>query len=338
MKIVRTDAELHLPTLDDRLRAEGHEVILLPDGVGEAELIEAVRAACILMMCYTPVTRRVIEAAPKLRGIVKYGVGIDAIDIPAAKDHGVTVVNVPEYAESTVAEGAFLFMLALLRKLPALSVEMQTKGWTWPEPRWLGRDVAGLTVGLVGLGRIGRSMARMAGAGFGARIIAFDPHQPDEVFLSAGVERAPTLRALLDVSDVVSLHTVLTDGTRGMIGSAEFEAMKPDAILLNVSRGALVDETALVAALDAGRIAGAGLDVYAREPLTPGHPLLNRPNVILLPHLTFWTHDAMRRLEDDTYARITELIERRPVTVRSSDPRLKEQPGAAYPALGSHRA
>ena len=128
MKIVRTDAELYLPTLDDRLRTEGHDLVLLPDGISQEALIEASRDADILMMCYTPVTRAVIQAAPKLRGIVKYGVGIDAIDIQAAKDHGVAVVNVPEYAENTVAEGAFLLMLALLRKLPARSAAMRASG------------------------------------------------------------------------------------------------------------------------------------------------------------------------------------------------------------------
>jgi D-3-phosphoglycerate dehydrogenase len=329
MKIVRTDAELYLPTLDDRLRDVGHNLVLLTDGVTQEALIAETRDADILMMCYTPVTRAVIEASPKLRGIVKYGVGIDAIDIPAAREHGVTVVNVPEYAENTVAEGAFLLMLALLRKLPALSAEMRASGWTWPEPRWLGRDVAGLTVGVIGFGRIGQCMARMAGAGFGAHVIAFDPHQPDEQFTAQGVERV-TLNDLLARADVVSLHTVLTDETRHIIGAAELARMKPGALLINVSRGALIDEPALISALDKGQIAGAGLDVFEKEPLRPDHPLQNRPNVILLPHLTFWTEQAMSRLEDDTWDRLSELIEGRPVTIRSTDPRLKGQKGATY--------
>lgn len=329
MKIFRTDAELYLPTLDDLLRAAGHELVLLPDGVSEADLIAAVRDADILMMCYTPVTRAVIEGAPHLRGIVKYGVGIDAIDIDAAKARGVTVVNVPEYAEATVAEGAFLLMLALLRKLPALSATMEADGWTWPEARWLGRDVAGLTVGIVGLGRIGRAFARMAGAGFSARVIACDPHQPDAVFAASGVERV-SLGDLLARADVVSLHCVLTGETRHLIGARELARMKPGALLINVSRGALVDEAALVAALDEARIAGAGLDVYEREPIGIGHPLLHRPNVIALPHLTFWTEQAMARLEADTWDRLAEMIEGRPVTIRSADPRLRGQAGAVY--------
>ena len=329
MKIVRTDAELYLPTLDERLRADGHDVILLPDGIPETALIEATRDADILMMCYTPVSRRVIETAPRLRGIVKYGVGIDAIDIPAAKDHGIIVVNVPEYAENTVAEGAFLLMLALLRKLPALSATMRADGWAWPEPRWMGSDLSELTVGLVGLGRIGRSMARMTGAGFGAKVIAHDPHQLEAAFSAAGVEPVE-LDELLSRADAISLHTVLNDETRHLIGAAELARMKPGAVLVNVSRGALIDEQALIRALDEGRIGGAGLDVFEREPLDPSHPLQGRHNVILLPHLTFWTHQAMERLEEDTWARLCELIEGRPVTIRSKDPRLQAQAGAVY--------
>lgn len=330
MKIVRTDAEVYLPTLDDRLKDEGHDLVLLSDGVSEADLIDAVADADILMMCYAPIGRSVIEAAPKLRGIVKYGVGIDAIDTLAARDNGVVVVNVPEYGERTVAEGAFLLLLALMRKLPSLISVMQTEGWTWPEPRWLGRDIAGMTLGIVGLGRIGRALAQMAGAGFGARVLAFDPHQSQEIFDRAGVKRCETLESLLENSDAISLHTVLNDQTRHLIGKRELGRMKPGAVLINVSRGELVDEASLIQALDTGHLGGAGLDVYVREPLPRDFALFNRPNVILLPHLTFWTAEAMARLEEETYARIAELVEGRPVTIRSRDPRLQDQSGAVY--------
>lgn len=331
MRIVRTDAEVPLPRIDDRLRAEGHELILLPDGVTEDDLCAAVRDADVLMMCYTPITARVIAAAPALRGIVKYGVGIDAIDITSARARGIPVVNIPEYAETTVAEGAFLLLLALMRRLPPLMDTMRADGWTWPEPRWLGRDIAGMTLGLVGLGRIGRSMARMAGAGFGARVLAFDPDKPDAAFEEAGAARAHSLDELLERSDAVSLHTVLNDDTRHMFGAPQLARMKPGALLINVSRGGLVDEPALIRALDSGHLGGAGLDVFAKEPLDRDHPLIGRPNVILLPHLTFWTAEAMERLEEDTYARLAEMIEGRPVTVRSADPRLRNQTGACYP-------
>ena len=296
MKIIRTDRELETPHVDATLRAAGHDLRLLPDGIAEDALIEAVRDADLLLMCYTPITARVIAAAPRLKGIVKYGVGIDAIDIPAARARGIAVVNIPEYAEETVAEGAFALMIALARKLVPLQREMQAQGWAWPTQRWLASDIAGKTVGLVGLGRIGRSMARMAGAGFRARVLAYDPHVPAAVMQAAGVSRCDDLRGMLAQSDFVSIHCVLNPDTRHLIGPAELAAMKPSAFLINVSRGAIVDEPALLAALERGTIAGAGLDVFSQEPLArTGHPLsrlYQMPNVVLSPHLTFYTAEA----------------------------------------------
>lgn len=329
MKAVRTDAELECPGIDAGLRARGVELVTLPDGIPEAELCAAVADADLLLMCYTPVTARVIEAAKNLKGIVKYGVGIDAIDIPAAIRHGVPVVNVPEYAEETVAEGAFALMIALAKRLPEISGAMQRDGWVWPEQRWLGRDISGSTVGLVGCGKIGRSMARMAGQGFRAKVLGFDPNADPAALAAIGIEKVDDLETMLAACDFVSIHCVLNDKTRGLIGKAELACMKPSAVLVNVSRGALIDEAALVEAVVAGRIGGVALDVYSQEPLKKsGHPmsaLFGRDNVILFPHLTFFTQEAMRRLEEDTLARCFEILDGRPVTVRSRDARLRAQ-------------
>ncbi|MBZ9918520.1 MULTISPECIES: NAD(P)-dependent oxidoreductase [unclassified Mesorhizobium] len=329
MKAVRTDRELECPGIDAGLRARGVELVTLPDGISEAELKAAVADADLLLMCYTPVTAEVIDAAPRLKGIVKYGVGIDAIDIPAAMRRGIPVVNVPEYAEETVAEGAFAMMVALAKRLPAITAAVSRDGWIWPEPRWLGRDISGATLGIVGCGKIGRSMARMAGQGFHARLLGFDPGVDAETMRAAGIEKADDLQAMLRACDFVSIHCVLNDSTRGLIGKAELACLKPSAIIVNVSRGALIDEAALVEAIVSERIGGAGLDVYSVEPLAKsGHPLgalFGRDDVILFPHLTFFTHQAMRRLEDDTLARCFEILDGRPVTVRSSDPRLRAQ-------------
>ena len=330
MKAVRTDRELECPEIDAGLRARGVELVTLPDGIPEADLVSAVADADLLLMCYTPITARVIEAAPKLKGIVKYGVGIDAIDIPAAMKRGIPVVNVPDYAEETVAEGAFALMIALARRLPAITAAVSRDGWVWPQQRWLGRDMSGATLGLVGCGKIGRSMARMAGQGFRARVLGFDPGVDAETMHAAGIEKVDNLHAMLRACDFVSIHCVLNDRTRGLVGKAELACLKSTAIIVNVSRGALIDEAALVEAIVSGRIGGAGLDVYSMEPLArSGHPmsaLFDRDNVILFPHLTFFTHEAMRRLEDDTLARCFEIIEGRPVAIRSHDPRLRAQP------------
>lgn len=318
-RVVRTDRELELPGVDAALRAAGHALVLLPGGVTEDQLLAEVRDADLLLTCYTPVTRRVIEAVAKLRGIVKYGVGIDAIDIAAAARRGIPVANVPDYAEETVAEGAFALLIALAKKLKTIQRAMDRNGWIWPQREWLASDLAGKTVGVVGLGRIGSSFARMAAA-FRMRVLAFDPYVKNTV---------SDLRAMLAESDFVSIHCVLNEETRHLIGEAELRAMKPTAYLINVSRGLIVDEMALRRALQERRIAGAALDVFSSEPLArSGHPLsalYSMDNVILSPHLTFYTREAMARLEAETLERCIEVLEGRPVTVKSRDPRLRAQ-------------
>lgn len=329
IKVIRTDRELECPHVDAGLRARGLNLVTLPDGVAEEALVKAAADAEIILMCYTPITARVIDSAPRLRGVIKYGVGIDAIDIEAAKRRKIPVVNVPEYAEETVAEGAFALMITLARKLGPLQRAMKSEGWVWPKPEWLGNDLAGKTLGLVGVGRIGRSLARMAGHGFRMRVLGFDPHVDRNTMHRAGVEKCDSLAELLSAADFVSLHSVLNAETRHLIGKAELAKMKPSASLINVSRGALVDEVALVEALMHGQIAGAGLDVYSQEPLLlSGHPLsalFTMPNVVLTPHLTFYTHEAMERLEEETLARCDELLSGRPLMVKSHDPRLRSQ-------------
>ena len=328
-KAVRTDAELECPRLDAGLAARGVRVITLPDGVTEEALAAEVVDADLLLMCYTPITSRIIESASRLRGIVKYGVGIDAIDIEAAKRRRIPVVNIPTYAEETVAEGAFALLIALAKKLGPLRDEMRSQGWAWPEAKWLAHDLSGKTLGLVGVGCIGRSMARMAGAGFRMRVLGFDPNVDADTMAKAGVEKCSSLDELLEASDAVSLHAVLNPSTRHLIGRAELKRMKPTALLINVARGGLVDEAALLEVLVEGSIAGAGLDVFQQEPLRlTGHPLsplFSLPNVLLMPHLTFYTHEAMRRLEEETLARCDELLAGHPVLIRSQDPRLRSQ-------------
>ena len=332
MKIVRTDRKLQTPIVDATLREAGHELVLLPDGTSEQNLISHVRDADLLLMCYQPVARAVIMAATRLRGIVKFGVGVDAIDIPTASERGIPVVNIPEYAERTVAEGAFALMVALARRLPSLLRHMDKDGWAWPEPSCMGSDIAGQTVGIIGLGRIGRSVAQIAGAGFQARVLAYDPYVSRDEMKRLGVMKIDRLGDLLRQADFVSIHAVLNDETRHLLGENELAQMKESAFLINVSRGEITDEHALLSALQEGRIAGAGLDVFGLEPLDrKDHPLaslFDMPNVILTPHLAFYTRQAMERLEMEVLERCRELLEGRPVTIKSDDPRLRAQRGA----------
>ena len=328
VKIIRTDAELECPGLDAALRERG-ELVLLPDGVSQERLREETRDADLLLMCYTPITSGVLEGVRQLKGIVKYGVGIDAIDIDTAKARRIPVVNVPAYAEETVAEGAFALMIALAKKLRPLQKAMDSEGWVWPESRWLASDLSEKTLGLVGLGRIGTSMARMAGRGFNMRVLAYSPRTTAEAVKAAGAEKRDDLRAMLGECDFVSIHAVLNPETDGLIGADELAAMKPSAFLINTARGAILDEAALLDALRSGAIAGAALDVFRDEPLDKAdhalRDLFEMDNVILTPHLTFFTREAMDRLTADTLARCDELLRGAPVLIKSQDPRLTSQ-------------
>lgn len=332
MKIVRTDMELETPYVDQTLRDQGHDLVVLPDGVSEDILTKEIEDCDILLMCYTPITKNVIDSAKRLKAIIKYGVGIDAIDIPAANARGIVVVNIPEYAEETVAEGAFAMLIALSKKLPTLQKQMHNKAWVWPSREWLGVDIAEKTLGIIGCGKIGSSMARMAGLGFRAKVVGYDPSRSKEDMEKRGIQKYDDLAEMLKECDFISLHAVLNKETKHLIGAKEFSVMKETAIIINSARGALIDEMALLDALEKKQIAGAGLDVYSQEPLNKtDHPLkrlYEMDNVILLPHLTFYTHEAMHRLELETMERIAEVMENRPVTIKSKDPRLQNQPQA----------
>lgn len=323
LKIVRTDRELEMPHVDASLRELGATLVTLPESITERELTQELVDADLLLTCYAKISRAVIENSPRLKAIIKFGVGVDAIDIVAAQERSLPVVNIPDYAEETVAEGAFALMLGLAKRFKPIQNAMQQDGWAWPEPRWLANDLAGKTLGIVGVGRIGTKVARMAGA-FRMRVLGYDPHatnMPGERFADLG--------EMLEECDFVSIHCVLNENTRGLISEAEFSRMKLNAFLVNVSRGEIVDEAALLRALQMGRIAGAALDVYGQEPLTKnGHPLsalYTMDNVLLWPHLTFYTKEAMRRLELETLERCMEAIQGRLLTVKSHDPRLRAQ-------------
>jgi D-3-phosphoglycerate dehydrogenase len=326
-KVVRTGRELEMPLVDRRLREWGAELVLLPDGTPQAELAHALADADLLLMCYAPITEGVISGATRLKAIVKYGVGIDAIDIEAARARGIPVVNVPAYAEETVAEGAFALMMALFKRFSPIQRAMQTEGWIWPEARWMAHDLAGKTLAIVGLGRIGRSMARMAAA-FRMDVLAYNPGLKTSD-MPAGVQLCEELDTMIARCDVLSIHCVLNAQTRHLIGARELARLKPSAFLVNVSRGEIVDEAALLPALAERRIAGAALDVYGIEPLAKsGHPLsalYGMDHVLLWPHLSFYTQEAMQRLEEETLARCREALTGQPLTVASNDPRLRAQ-------------
>ncbi|MGB3894648.1 MAG: 2-hydroxyacid dehydrogenase [Mycolicibacter sinensis] len=236
-----------------------------------------------------PLTGEELRSAPWLRLVHKFGVGINTIDVDAATACGVAVANMPGANAASVAEGTVLLMLAVLRRL--LPLDRATRqGRGWPTDPALGehcRDIGGCTVGVVGYGSIAQRVAGMVSA-MGARVL----------HTSTGDDGRPGWRPLPDLlaeADVVSLHVPLTAATEGLIDRAGLQRMKPDAVLINTSRGQVVDEPALAEALAGGQLAGAGLDVFAVEPVGADNPLLGLDNVVLTPHVSWYTADTMRR-------------------------------------------
>ena len=236
-----------------------------------------------------PLSGQDLAGAPRLRLVHKLGAGVNTIDVDAAPAHGVAVANMPGANAASVAEGTLLLMLAALRRLPELD-RATREGRGWPSDPTLGetvRDIGGCTVGLVGYGNIAKQVERILVA-MGADVI----HTSTRDDGSAGWRSLPDL---LSACDIVSLHLPLTHATAGLLGRDALARMKSDAVLVNTSRGPIVDEEALADALRTGKLAAAGLDVFAVEPVPADNPLLRLPNVVLTPHVTWYTADTMRR-------------------------------------------
>lgn len=251
----------------------------------------------VLSMLTDRITRSVLESAPRLRVIGNCAVGFDNIDIAMASERGIQVCNTPDVLTDATADLAWALLLSAARNIPEADRYVRAGSFRrWQVGAFLGAAVHGSTIGIVGLGRIGRAVARRA-RGFDQRILyAQRSRAPAEVEQSLGAERV-SLDELLSMSDFVSLHVPFTTETRHLIGARAFERMKPRAILVNTSRGAVVDEAALVSALQAGRIASAGLDVYEHEPaIHPG--LLGLPNVVLTPHIGSATAETRSRMSE----------------------------------------
>ena len=271
----------------------------------EDEVIAAAGKAHGILVQYAPISRRVIENLKKCRVIARYGIGVDMIDQEAASEAGITVVNVPDYCIEEVSDHTVALILACARKLFRLDTAVRGGRWDFAvaEPVFRLKDS---TVGLVGLGKIaGRVAAKLQG--FGCRLLAYDPYLSEEAAERLGV-RLTDLPQLLEMSDVVSLHAPLTPETRHMIDEAALRRMKKTAHLINTSRGSLVDQASLAAALREGWIAGAGLDVLEEEPVAPGNPLLDLENVILSPHAAFYSADSLRDLQILTARAAAEVL------------------------------
>ncbi len=289
-------------------------------GLSEDELCEAVKdVRALIVRSQTQVTAKVLAAAGQLEIVARAGVGVDNVDVRAATDHGVIVVNAPHANTISTAEHAFGLMLAAARNTPQGHASLQ--GGAWERSKLQGVEVAGKTLGVVGLGRIGSEFAKRARA-FEMRVIAFDPYVTADRAAALGVEMME-LDDLLAEADFITLHTALTDANRGMINAERLAKMKKNAILVNAARGALVDEQALYDAVSNGTIAGAAIDVFSEEPAV-GNILTTHPRIVVTPHLAASTNEAQDRAAIDVAEQVLEVLAggapRFPVNVPTVDP------------------
>jgi len=280
--------------VEDILKQAGIEV-LVETRKSEDELASlASDVDGIIVRSSSRITPKILESAPGLKLIGRAGVGVDNIDVPAATARGVVVMNTPFGNTTSAAEHSVAMLLALARNIPR--ADQKLRGGEWDKKSFTGVELSGKVLGVIGLGKIGQKVAR-AGRGLDMRVLAFDPFITGDRAKELGVELAET-DEVLAAADFLTLHVPLNDKTRNLIGAGALRKMKPTARIINVSRGGVVDEDALCAALKENRIAGAALDVWGHEPITES-PLFDLPNVVATPHLGASTEEAQERVAED---------------------------------------
>ena len=279
------------------LRGAGDVVELFKPGIdAAADSAEAAWAAADgLVIRTSPLPAGRLARCPRLKVIGKHGVGVDNIDIAAATAAAIVVFNTPGANALAVAEGAVALMLAVVKRLRA-GHDLVASGRFAERGPWRAGDLSGKTLGLVGGGRVGAQLTRIAARGFGMRVLVYDPYATAAQADAMGAEKFASLDAMLAASDIVSIHVPLTGETKNLLGRERIARLKPGAVLVNTARGGIVDEAALAEAIAGGRLAGAGLDVFENEPPEPGNPLLALPNVVLSPHVAGITEDSARKM------------------------------------------
>jgi len=269
------------------------EVVVLPKRLSEAELLPIVAdATALVVRSETKVTRKVIEAAKQLRVVGRAGVGVDNVDIDAATQHGVVVMNTPGGNTITTAELSFTMLLCLARKVPQAHATMVAG--KWDRKLFQGVELQGKTLGVLGFGRIGTEVAKRAKA-FGMRVVAYDPYLTEDRAKAVGCEFAAEVDHVYREADFITVHMPVTKETKEMLNTAAFAKMKPGVKIVNCARGEIIAEADLLAALESNKVAGAALDVFAVEPLPADHPYRKAANLILTPHLGASTEEAQEK-------------------------------------------
>lgn len=324
MAVIFSTHPLH-PDVTARLMAVGdYRVASAPTAA--AFMAEGLDADVIIVRSNIP--PEYFAAAPKLRAAVRHGAGLDMVPMQAATDAGVLVANVPGANAGTVAEHAIFAAIALRRQFRAMDIALRKRGWAAGRAHAdIGRDLSGATLGVLGMGNIGRALTRMAQCGFGMQVIS---HTRRPEGLPDGV-RAVSLDALVSQADVLVLCCPLTDATRGVISAARIAMMPPGAVLINVSRGPVVDTAALTQALSERRILGAALDVFDVQPLPDDSPLFGLDNVLLTPHWAGVTQDSMLRVGDQVAGEVTAVLDNR-LPANFCNPEVIQAYRARFPA------
>ena len=296
-----------VPGLDEELIRQNGGTIRYGEAVDEQERVRLAERAEVIVVGGTRLSGEFLAALPCLKGVVRLGIGVDNIDLEAATDLGIVVGNVPDFCSDEVAEHSLGLILAVTRKIALADRKSRHGEWVTGMDAILRpmRRLSGQTLGLIGLGKIGRSLARKA-KGLGLNVIAHDPHISSETAQAAGVPLM-SLEALLPQTDILSLHVPVTAETKGLLNARTLALLKPGAILINTARGPVVDEGALSVALASGRLAGAGLDVLQQEPLRLPHPLTELENVVFTCHYA--------SLSEESYAIMRQQVSEQTVQI-----------------------
>lgn len=303
-------ADVALSYGDWSIAEKSASIMAFREHLSDADIVEALQPFEVICTLRerTFLSCAILERLPELRAVVMAGPNERTIDRQAAADRGIRLIEAPlptnfDAAIDSTTEFVWGLIVATVRHIPQQANSLKQGVWQHTPGMYLG----GKTLGVVGLGRFGAKIARIAQM-FGMRVLAWSEHLTDQAAVAAGAQRVDKER-LFRESDIVSVHYVLSDRSRGLVGASEFALMKPTAYLINTSRGPIVDEDALLAALQRGRIAGAGLDVFDREPLSGEHPLLKLDNVVATPHLGFITEEALRGFYEGMASAVTAYVQ-----------------------------
>lgn len=304
MKVVITDHSYMDFTEEKKLFERAGATLMVTQCTTDEDVIQASRGATALINSDIPISRKVIESLPDLKVIARYGIGVDHIDVEAAKEHGVYVTNVPDYCQDEVAGHALALIMSLTRKVVWLNQQVKEGSWAFDDAAPIHR-FSSQTVGLVSYGKIARKLAAHLQA-IGFSVIAYDPYV-DKANIATDVELV-SLEELMKRSDVISLHAPLVKETYQMIHKEMFDLAKPNAVLINTGRGAVVNEDDLIEALQTGKISGAGLDVVEVEPIDEHHPFMTMDQVVLTPHVAFYSEESMQELKRKTAETIISVL------------------------------